>query len=137
MSILHNVSSLHGNAPSQLTSFKISAAHLDPWTRSRALQVLGRAGGCIDGVRVGLDLDGLVAAGGADEPADRPSGLRFAPAADGQGGEHDGQVCRLRSVAFVVVDGPSLQSCLDMRKDFRSDFSIWKSWWQAPIATLR
>jgi hypothetical protein len=59
----------------------------------------------------GLDLDGAVAAGGADEFPDGPGAPVLDPAADGQGGE---------LVALAIVDRPACRSCLDMRNDFRS-----------------
>jgi hypothetical protein len=59
-------------------------------------------------VGAGLDFDGAVAAGVADEFLDRPAGTVFDPAADGQGGERDGQV-GFDGVALVVVDRPGLQ----------------------------
>jgi hypothetical protein len=64
-----------------------------------------------DGVLAGLDLDGAVAAGGLDELADGPAGLVLDPAADRQGGEHDGQVGFDR-VAQVVVNRAGLQVVL-------------------------
>ena len=42
----------------------------------------------------GLDLDGAVAAGDPDEFLNGPAGALLDRAADGQGGEHDGQVPR-------------------------------------------
>jgi hypothetical protein len=53
-------------------------------------------------VLVGLDLDGAVTAGGGDELPYGPAGLVLDPAADGQGGEDDGQVGldRVARVAF-------------------------------------
>jgi RHS repeat-associated protein len=60
------------------------------------------------GVGAGLDLDGAVAAGGTDELLDRPAGPVFDPAADGEGGEHDGQV-GLDRFALTVVDRAGLQ----------------------------
>ncbi len=59
----------------------------------------------------GLDLDGAVAAGGPDEFLDGPADGLLDPAADGQGGEHDGQV-GVDGLAPVVVDGPGLQVML-------------------------
>src|SRR4051794_19612051 len=56
----------------------------------------------------GLDGDGAVAAGRADELPDAPVGRGLGPVADGQGGEHDGQV-RFDGVALAVVDRPGLQ----------------------------
>lgn len=53
---------------------------------------IGECVGGGDDVRVGLDLDGPVAAGGLDELADRPAGLALDPAADCQGGENDRKV---------------------------------------------
>ena len=76
------------------------------WRRSS-----GQGVGGGDDVVAGLDLDGAVAAGGVDELADRPAGLVLDPAADGQGGEHDGQV-GFDGVALVVVDRPGLQVVL-------------------------
>ena len=60
-------------------------------------EVGGDGVGCGEGVRPGLDLDGAVAAGGLDELAGRPAGLVLDPAADGQGGEDDGQVASIES----------------------------------------
>lgn len=77
-------------------------------------EIIGPGVGCGDGVVSGLDLDGVVAACGPDEPAC----LCFDPAADGQGGEHYGQV-GFEGVALVAVDG--------------KDFSISMSRWQALI----
>jgi hypothetical protein len=59
-------------------------------------------------MRAGLDLDGAVAAGGADELADRPAGTVLDPAGHGQGGEHDREV-RVDRLTLVVVDRPGLQ----------------------------
>lgn len=56
----------------------------------------------------GLDLDGAVAAGGADELLDRPAGAVFDPAGHGEGGKHDGQV-RVDRPAPVVVDQPRVK----------------------------
>jgi len=58
--------------------------------RRRGRRVLGLAGG--ESVGAGTDLDGPVAADGAGESLDGPACLFFDPAADGPGGEHDGQV---------------------------------------------
>jgi len=44
------------------------------------------------GVAAGADLDGAVAAGGADEFLDEPAGAAPGEPRDGQGGEHDDQV---------------------------------------------
>ena len=71
-------------------------------------EVVGEGVGGGDGLPSGLDLDGAVAAGGLDEFPDRPAGLCFDPAADGEGGEHDRQV-GLDGVALAVVDRPGLQ----------------------------
>ena len=62
-------------------------------------------------VTSGLDLDGAVAAGGLDEFPDGPAGLCLDPAADGKGGEHDGEV-GFDGVALAVVDRPGLQVVL-------------------------
>jgi hypothetical protein len=43
-----------------------------------------------------------------DELLDRPPGDFFDPPADGEGGEHDGQV-GVDRVAFVAVDRPGLE----------------------------
>jgi hypothetical protein len=51
-------------------------------------------------VVAGLDFDGAVAAGGADESSDRLASADFDPAADREGGEHDGQL-RVDRVAQV------------------------------------
>jgi hypothetical protein len=74
-------------------------------------EVGGQGVGGGDGVLTGLDADGAVAAGGSDELADGPAGLGFDPAADRQGGEHDGQVGLYR-VPLVVVDRAGLQVVL-------------------------
>src|SRR5260370_13800819 len=76
------------------------------WRRSP-----GKGAGSGDDVRSGLDLSGAVPAGGADEPAGRPAGAVFGPAADGQRGEHDRQA-GLDGVALAVGDGPGLQVAL-------------------------
>ena len=78
----------------------------------RRLEVCGGEGVC-----AGADLDGPLAAGGAHELPDRPAGGLFDPAADGRGGEHDGQV-RFDGVALAVVDGRACRSCMDIRNDF-------------------
>src|SRR5215471_13592571 len=65
------------------------------------------------------DLDGAAAACGADELADRPARLGFDPAADGEGGERDGQV-GFDGVALVVVDGPGLQVVLGHPEGLRT-----------------
>src|SRR6185437_4987884 len=65
----------------------------------------------------GLDLDGAVAAGCFHEFADGPAGAVFDPAADGEGGEDDGQV-GFDGVAQVVVDGPGLQVVLGHAERF-------------------
>jgi pimeloyl-ACP methyl ester carboxylesterase len=64
-----------------------------------------------DETLAGFDLDGSVAAGCFHEFPDRPAGLVLDPAADSQGGEHNGQVGFDR-VALAVVDGPGLQVVL-------------------------
>jgi hypothetical protein len=46
-----------------------------------------------------------VAAQGSDQLLDRPPGLSFKPAGDGQGGEHDCEV-GLDRILLVVVDQP-------------------------------
>jgi hypothetical protein len=74
-------------------------------------EVVGYGVGGGDGVGAGLDGDGAVAAGGADEFPDAPAGDGLDPVADGQGGEHDGQV-RFDGVALAVVDRPGLQVAL-------------------------
>src|SRR5215211_9142682 len=63
--------------------------------------------GCsgVEDVVAGLDGDAAVAAQGLHEFPDRPAGLAFEPVADGEGGNHDGEV-GLDGVAFVVVDRP-------------------------------
>src|SRR6266536_515427 len=50
------------------------------------VEVFGQEVGCGDGVVAGLDFDGAVAAGGADELADAPAGAALNPAADGTSG---------------------------------------------------
>jgi hypothetical protein len=72
------------------------------------VKVGGERVGGGDDVGSGLDLDCLVAAGCADALPDRPSGARFDPAADGQGGEHERQV-GLDRVPQVMVDRPGLE----------------------------
>ena len=73
-------------------------------------EVGDRAGGSHD-VGAGLDLDGLAAAGGLDELADGPAGLVLDEAADGQGGEDDGQVgfdgVALAASPWSRSDGPA------------------------------
>jgi hypothetical protein len=66
-------------------------------------QVVGKRVGGGDEVLPGLDLDSPVAAGGPDEFADGPAGGVLDPAADGQGGEDDGEV-GFDGVALAVVD---------------------------------
>ena len=60
---------------------------------------------------VRLGSDGAVAARGADEFLDAPTGLVLDPVADSQGGEDDVEV-RLDGFAGVVVDRPGLQVVL-------------------------
>jgi hypothetical protein len=74
-------------------------------------EVVGDGVGGGDFVRAGLDRDGAVAAGCLDELADGPAGLVLDPAADGQGGEDDGQV-GFDGVALAVLDGSGLQVAL-------------------------
>ena len=57
------------------------------------------------GVAAGVDLDGAVAAEGADEFLDRPAGPGLDAVGDRQRGEHDGEV-GVDGFAFVVVDRP-------------------------------
>ena len=64
------------------------------------LEVVGHGVGGGDGVVAGLDLDGAAAAGGLDELVDRPAGRVLDPAAEREGGEHNGQV-RLDRLAGV------------------------------------
>jgi hypothetical protein len=71
-------------------------------------EVVGQGVSGGDGLPSGLDLDGAVAVGGLDEFPDRPACLCFDPPADGQRGEHDGQV-RLDGGALAVADRPGLQ----------------------------
>jgi hypothetical protein len=71
-------------------------------------QVGGDRVGGGDGMRAGLDLDRAIAAGCFHELADGPAGVLLDPAADGQGGEDDGEMS-LDGVAQVVLDGPGLQ----------------------------
>jgi hypothetical protein len=59
-------------------------------------------------MQAGLDLDRAIAAGCFHELADGPAGVLLDPAADGQGGEDDGEMS-LDGVAQVVLDGPGLQ----------------------------
>ena len=51
----------------------------------------------------GFDLHGALAAGGADESLDAPTGLVLDIVADGHGGEHDRQV-GFDGFAEVVID---------------------------------
>jgi hypothetical protein len=55
-------------------------------------EVFGQGVGGGDDVVSGLDLDGAVAACGANEFPDGPAGPVLDPPADGQGGGDDGQV---------------------------------------------
>jgi hypothetical protein len=80
------------------------------------VEVSAQRVGCGDLLVSGLDLDGAVAAGSADEIPDGPAAPVLDPAADGQGGE---------LVALVVVDRPACRSCLDMRNDFSITNSRW------------
>jgi len=64
-----------------------------------------------DGVLAGTDLDGAVAAGGADEFLDGPAGAGLDEPGDGEGCEHDGQV-GVDGLALAVVDGPGSQVVL-------------------------
>ena len=57
------------------------------------------------GVAAGVDLDGAVAAQGADEFLDRPTGPGLDAVGDCQRGEDDGEV-GVDGFAFVVVDRP-------------------------------
>jgi hypothetical protein len=75
------------------------------------MEVVGQGVGGGDDVVTGLDLDGAVAAGGADELADRSACPVFGRAADGQGGEPDREV-GFDGVPLVVVDRPGLQVVL-------------------------
>jgi len=59
----------------------------------------------------GADLNGAVAAGGADEALDRPAGPAFDVVGDREGGEHDRQM-GIDRVALVVVDRPRAQVVL-------------------------
>ena len=78
-------------------------------------EVIGQRVGCGDGVVAGLDLDGPAAAGGADEFPDRPARLRFDPAADREGGEHDGQV------GFELKQLASTRKAADRAREDRND----------------
>src|SRR6185312_10223452 len=73
--------------------------------------------GCGDGPGSGLDLNGAVAAGSPDEFADGPAGPGFDEAADGEGGQDDGQVS-LDGVALAVVDRPGLEVVLGHAERF-------------------
>jgi hypothetical protein len=55
------------------------------------VEVVGQGVRGGDGVLASLDLDSAVTAGGGDELPDGPAGLVLDPAADGEGGEDDGQ----------------------------------------------
>ena len=65
----------------------------------------------------GADLDGAVAAGGADELLGGPAGAALDEPGDGQGGEDDREV-GLDGVPLAVVDRPGPQVVFDMRKLF-------------------
>ena len=105
---------------------QFSAQPAGAWIAVEGLaEVVGEGVGGGDGVLAGLDLDGAVAAGGPDELPDGPAGLVLDPAADGQGGEHDGQVGFDR---VALVRGRSGRACRSLL-DIRNDFSIWNSWW--------
>src|ERR1700722_19901917 len=80
-------------------------------------EVVGERVGGGDDVGAGLNFYGAVAAGGLDEFADGPAGLVFDPAADGQGGEDDGEM-GFDGVAFAVVDGPGLEVVLGHAERF-------------------
>jgi hypothetical protein len=86
-------------------------------------EVLGNRVLCSEQVLPSADVDGSVAAGGADELLDRPSGAVLDEPADREGGEHDRQV-RLDRLAFVVVERAA-RSCLDIR----NECSIWNTRW--------
>ena len=62
-------------------------------------------------VLAGADLDGAVAAGGADELLDGPAGAALDEPGDGQGGEDDREV-GLDGVPLAVVDRPGPQVVL-------------------------
>ena len=64
-------------------------------------EVVGERVGAGDGVGAGLDGDGAVAAGGADELPDAPASGGLDPVADGQGGELNRQA-GFDGVAFAV-----------------------------------
>src|SRR5690349_17085427 len=74
------------------TSVKLVRTVVSDDLRQRVVEVGGQSvlGG--DGVLAGADADRAVAAGGADEVFDRPSGAVFDQAADGESGEDDGEV---------------------------------------------
>ena len=55
---------------------------------------------------------------------DGQSGSRLDGLGDGQGGEHDGQVC-LDGVAHAVQHGRAARSDLDIRKDFSTCQRSW------------
>ena len=76
-----------------------------------------------EGVVSGLDLDGAVAAGGLDEFLNGPAGGLLDPAADGQGGEHDGQVS-VDGLAFAVAGRPGLQVVLGHAEAFLRKLSL-------------
>ena len=82
---------------------------------SRRSPVNGSA--AVNGLGAGLDLDGAVATGCADEPPDRPSSPVFDLVPDDQGGEHDRKMGFDR-VALVVVDRAGLQLVFDIPNDF-------------------
>ena len=66
-----------------LTLLKLVSTRLAVDAVEGFAEVGGQGVGGGDGVVAGLDFDGAVAAGGADERADGPAGGVFDPAADG------------------------------------------------------
>jgi len=73
----------------------------------------------ISALLVGLDLDGVVAAGDLDELADGPAGLVLDPAADCARRDDDGQI-GLDRVAQAVVDRqgrPGSRRTLDCQRN--------------------
>jgi hypothetical protein len=66
-------------------------------------EVVGEVVGGGDRVLTGVDLNGAVSARGLYEFPDRAAGLRLDPAADGERGEHNGEM-GLDGVALAVVD---------------------------------
>ena len=69
-----------------------------------------------------MDLDGAVAAGGADDFLDGPAGAVLDGPGDGQGGEHDGQV-GLDGVALAAHSVNQQVTALRLSRSHSSDKS--------------